>query len=255
MKLKLMFLCAAMTSLGFAAENPVLKDFASNMIFYHSFETKDADLAEGDAKSKKYGQVTPSHKDGGLIGKCLYDGRYSFQSAGNIDMSTPGTLIVWVCHRNFPTEQGNCKNNPAWWVFQMLCNKIHVQFGMPGHFPWGKGSLLAIAYSSLKDWKKSEVYLWGTGSTPTKWKNNEWHMLAMSWSPTGISFSADGSPWKSSPIVRPLTHSNVTFTIGGRQANKGLVFSIDELMIFSKALDNAAIKKIYDSVKAAANKK
>lgn len=255
MKLKLMFLCAAMTSICFAAENPVLKDFASNMIFYHSFETKDADLAEGEAKSSKNGKVAPVHKDGGLLGKCLYDGRYAIQSAGNIDMSTPGTLIVWVCHRNFPTEQGDYKKNPTWWVFHMLCNKVYVQFGMPGHFPWGKGSIMTIAYSQQKDWKKSEVYLWNVGSTPTKWKNNEWHMLAMSWSPTGISFSADGSPWKSSPLGKPLSHGKTTFTIGGRSSDKALVFSVDELMIFSKALDNAEIKKIYDSVKAAANKK
>ena len=80
-------------------------------------------------------------------------------------------------------------------------------------------------------------------------------MLAMSWTPTGISFSADGSPWKSSPLAKPLSHDKTTFNIGGRSSDKAPVFSIDELMIFSKALDNAEIKKIYDSVKAAADKK
>lgn len=254
MKLTLILACAAMTTACFAAGNPVLKEFGSKMTYYHSFELNDADLAEGKATASKYGSLKPVLKDGGFFGKCLFDGRVSIPTAGNIDMSSPGTMIIWVCPRTLPTEKGKIKNNPAWWIAHLRCEKVYIQFGMPGHFPWGRGSLLAIAYSGQKDWKKAEVYLWGVGATPTKWKNNEWHMLAFSWTPTGMSFSADGMPWRSTPLVKPFPKATATFNIGGRENPRGYQISVDELMIFPKALSNAELKKIYDTMKAAASK-
>ena len=91
---------------AFSAENPVFKLFPGDVTFYLSFdeENSNADMAGGKGESaRKIGTV--SYADGVFGGKSLRSGQLQFDAAKNLDLTLPGTVILWVAPENWPAEK------------------------------------------------------------------------------------------------------------------------------------------------------
>lgn len=252
--LSLVLTSAPATFLG--SENPVLKLFGNDIVFHCSFDTGDfqADMAGGKA-SAVMTRGEPVF-DKGLFGKAFRNGRPYFEAAGNIDMTLPGTVVLWVSPYQWPTENDGRKE-PGFNIFGVSDKDREYELfaGKMGGQPWQKSHLNAyIQYPRQK--KHLNCTVWNSGNT-NQWKSGEWHMLAVSWNSNSISYSMDGKKPAVTVLPTPIATPGKQFFVGYGDdklpADRQIL--TDEVTVFKRILTEEELARLYnETIKAAAKK-
>ncbi len=231
------------------ATNPILNDYGSNVTFYLSFneDKLTPEIAQGDPKLRSKKQNVKFSK--GLFGKALSSGRIQFNGEKNVDLSKPGTIVIWVSPQNWK------KVIKEPYIIPFVGHRntgYNLLLGRQG-CKWGKSRIYAYAYFAGK---KKNIFLpfYGQGGGHI-WENGKWYMLALSWDPTNIYLTVNDGKTVSKMITAPLglTFNFFTLQVAKGEAPKLLV---DEFVVLNKQLSNEELIKIYqETIKMTIKKK
>lgn len=237
---------AALT--GFAAENPIYDMYSDEITFSVSYtDTLEADMANGKGEVRRIMEEGATYQDG-MFGKAVNGGVFMYFSEDNVDLTVPGSAVVWGAPKwkpdVTPKEPGfslfgvHCHNEKQ--TFDLICGKMPNQ-------PWKKGHLNAyVQYPRLK--KVTSCIIWNQGMV-YQWPAGEWHMFVVTWGNGTITYSVDGQKSSVSELLEVLAAPAEWFTI---RANS---FVIDEVTFLNKRLSDEEIAKLYEAGKKAAEKK
>lgn len=219
------------------AANPVLNDYASNITFYLSFNGSNPkpEMAQGSPNLKQKKEKMEFSK--GLFGMALSSGRIQFSGKANIDLSKPGTIIMWVSPQNWV----KASKEPYIIPFNGRRDTgYNLILGRQGG-KWRRGRIYTYIY--FPDKKKTYIPFYGQGSA-NKWKNGQWHMLSLSWDTTTIYLCVDDRKETSKMLLAPLgeTFESFRLLVAPGQRPKLL---IDEFVILNKKLSNKELIELY----------
>lgn len=250
MKKLSLFCMAVFTASAVFAEanpNPALKLFDENVRFYLSFDNANcnADMAEGKGEPTKLskGAKAPEFTDG-LFGKALKKGNAVYSANLNLDLSAPGSLILWAAPTWEQTKPANGKE-PGFSIFSAFAKaeKYNYSFilGKTWNQPWGHGHINAyVQYIPAKQFKHVNNMVYDMGRT-SKWKANEWRMFVVTWSPGSFSNSVNGRKSKVAQLKNLMTGKTQNFNIG----ISGKII-VDEVVILNRALSDEEISNLYN---------
>lgn len=231
---------------GAGNANPILGKYAENITFYLNFDEGNYIPAMAKGQQTNRGEDGIATFEKGLFGKCLRTGRPNYYSDGNLDMSAPGTLIVWVS----PWQWKQIEVEDYFWPFIAFTDTSKIQLGrMRG--AWG--STRIYAYLTAPD-KKNNLNLGFGGGSGKDWKSGEWHMLVLTWTPESIGLSVDGSKLVEQSIAQPLGSKPGFFFIGAAATEKEVQLLQDEVTILNKKLSDDEIKSLYEETLKATGK-
>ena len=98
----------------------------------------------------------------------------------NLDMTVPGTVILWVSPVNWPAEKPESGKEPGFNAFAARGSGKDFAYdyiiGKMGGQPWGHGHMNTYVQYSPAKFKHVNCIVYGAGQTG-KWKNGEWRML------------------------------------------------------------------------------
>lgn len=242
---------------AFSAENPVFKLFPGDVTFYLSFdeENSNADMAGGKGEpARKIGTV--SYADGVFGGKSLRSGQLQFDAAKNLDLTLPGTVILWVAPENWPAEKTEPKEKePGFGAFYAHGGSYELIIGKMGGQPWGNGHMNTyVQYPKLK--KHVNCIVYGAG-VAKNWKNREWRMLACTYKGGNFTNSVNGRKPVTSVLPALMAEPTRFFRLGttAKDSDQYRVL-VDEVVILKRALSDEEIRKLYDeSIKVMPGKK
>ena len=221
-----------------APENPALVEFGSALTFYVGFDNRDlmADLSGGNGR--------PVSRDGpavlrpGLYGRALLAGKdpVVYRAAGNIDLSRPGALAIWVSayHWRHP-------KSPPWFSFLYVSDH---------------GRTLSLARMGTAGNREAVYAYAGAGNKLVSvvagrslgWKTGQWHLLVVDWRFQSIEFSLDGRTWHQAGLVNTgFAHAGGppgVLHVGGSAAPAQRCL-LDELLVFNRPLTMREIKTLY----------
>ncbi len=221
-----------------APANPALIEFDRSVRFYLGFDNPEliADLSTGDGTpSKRPGTVV---LEPGLYGRAMLAGKdpLDYRAAGNIDLSRPGALAIWVSAYHWQHPK-----NPPWFLF------LHVS---------DHGRTLSLARMGTAG-NRGAVYAYaGAGrrlvsvisGRSLHWKTSQWHLLVVNWRFQSIEFSLDGRTWHQASLVNTgFAHAEGgpgVLRVGGNAAPAQRCL-LDELLVFNRPLTMREIKTLY----------
>lgn len=228
--------------------NPVMEKYADNLIFYVNFD--EGSFLPVIAANEK--SVKSDFKDSvfvpGLLGKALHIGRVMYNAAGNLDLSKPGTLLFWIAPHQWKQEE----KEPYLLPFVAYAGNTKIILGRQGG-PWGKTRVYVnVETPDRKDWVSNGV----EGGSGKNWKNGEWHMIALTWTPESIGISVDGAPVQEKPLKQPLAKGPSEWMLLACQLKEGGNFQIllDEFAILNRRLNSDELKLLYEETLKKAGK-
>jgi hypothetical protein len=229
---------------GLGKINPVLLDYSSNITFYLNCDSEDMlpAMAAGDSKVRTKAGTFTFEK--GLFGKALRSGRATYTSKAknsklpNIDLSSPGTLIIWLS----PWNWKKVEKEGYFWPFIAFAGNKKIQIGRQGD-KWGKARI--YAYITNQGGENTYLPMYGHGSGHN-WKQGVWHMVALSWDPESLGLSVDGSAFSKKTLESPFKHEVSWFLVGAQKNEKGFQVLQDEFVILNKQLSDQEIKTLFD---------
>ncbi len=226
--------------------NPVLRKHAENITFYLNFDEDNQlpVMAKSQKNIKSQEGVATFEK--GLWGKCLRTGHTNYYAEGNLDLSAPGTLIMWVS----PWKWKQTEKEDYFWPFMAVTDASKIQLGRQGG-AWGKTRI--YAYVTVFN-GKTNIYHGIEGGSGKNWKNGEWHMLVLAWTPENIAISVDGGKLAEKGIPQPLGNKTEWFCIGAAVTEKQTQVLQDEVIILNTKLNDDEIKSLYEETLKAAGK-
>ncbi|OQA83597.1 MAG: hypothetical protein BWY31_02826 [Lentisphaerae bacterium ADurb.Bin242] len=240
-------------------ENPVYKLFPSDIRFHLSFNdgTCSAEMAGGKAEPTRL-LGTPVY-DKGLFGKCLAAGQAVFDAKDNLDLSMPGTVILWVAPANWPSEKPADGKEPGFGAFYAHGSGKGYGYdfivGKMGGQPWGAGHMNTYVQYQPSAIKHVNCVMYDRGRV-SGWKNGEWRMLASTWKPGTFTNSVNGSKSAVSTLKVLMSSPTQLFRIGTSGKEGTWRIRVDELVILNRALTDEELKKLYDeTLKAVAEPK
>ncbi len=228
--------------------NPVMEKYADDLAFYVNFD--DGNYAPVMAANEK--SVKSEFKDSvfvpGLFGKALYVGRVLYNAAGNLDFSKPGTLLFWMApHQWTPVEK-----EPYLLPFVAYTGSTKIILGRQGG-PWGKTRVYVnVETPDRKNWVSNGV----GGGSGKDWKNGEWHMIAVTWTPESIGISVDGKTLQEKPLKQTLAKGPSEWMMLACQLKKDGNFRIllDEFAVLTRRLNSEELKLLYEETLRKAKK-
>ncbi|MDQ3030695.1 MAG: hypothetical protein M3R09_11870, partial [Actinomycetota bacterium] len=162
------------------------------MTFHAGFDQlpADADLSAGDGKANV--PAAPHELREGLLGKALLCGRtpVSFAAQGNVDLSRPGALAVWISPQDWK-RQGE---TPYLFFLILHGSGRSLMLARMG----GTANQEALyAHAQVGEHAASAL----SGHT-RDWNAGGWHLLVLNWRAEAVEFSVDGgelqragAPW------------------------------------------------------------
>ncbi len=251
MKKTMFAFCAVCCSLWLdAAENPVYALHPDDIAFHASFNAGDcnADMASGKAKPRRItGQAT--FANGVFGGKSLLTGKVLYDGVKNIDMSSPGTLIMWIAPVDWPAVKPVDGKEPGFMAFMAYAPEYGFYVSKISGQPWKHGHFNAyVQYPKNHDHVNCMIL---HEAITEKWKNGEWRMLAATWNNGTVTFSVNGKKSSAAPLKKLITTPTSWFMLGDMDPTGKYKLCTDELVILKKALNDAEIRKLYEeSLKA-----
>jgi hypothetical protein len=212
--------------------------FDHSITFYVGFDNPEliADLSGGDGTPLKVpGTVvlTP-----GLYGQAMLAEKKPvvYRAAGNIDLSRPGALAMWVSayHWRHP-------KNPPWFPFLYVSDH---------------GRTLSLSRMGTAGNREAVYAYAGVGNKVVSvaagrslgWKTGQWHLLVVDWRFQSIEFSLDGRTWHQASLVNTgfarAEDAPGELRIGGSAAPTQRCL-LDELLVFNRPLTMREIKWLY----------
>jgi hypothetical protein len=85
------------------------------------------------------------------------------------------------------------------------------------------------------------------------WKNDQWHLLVVSWRPDSIDFSIDGNPVKNQHFASWATASGKPGTLRITQASPAQPWLTDEVIVLNRPLTQEEIEEMWSDEQKSAN--
>ena len=230
-------------------ENPALEMFDADIIFAVSFDdgTAIADLAEGTGEpTRMHKKDLPLTTEKGVFGKAFLANNIIYYEGGkNIDLVLPGSMLMWVCPKDWKCEKGEQTKEPGFQVFHTWAKGIELIVAKMGGQPWGNGHFMPyVQYAGGSDGADTCV-LYNTATT-AKWPNGEWRMIAVTWGNGCITGSVNGKKSIQKVLRKPMAANPDRFSVGGIN---GFNLLIDEVIILKRQLRDEEIAKVYEESK------
>lgn len=240
-----------------AGENPIYEMFPDNITFSLNFNngTYDADMASG--KNTPISTSKDSAiEDKGLFGKGLAAGNVRFDAEKNLNLTSPGTLILWVSPLNWPEAKPENQKEPGFsafigkganeqYTYNLIVSKMSGQ-------PWGHGHINTYVQYQPFSIPHVNCVVFNSAIT-SKWKNGTWKMIAVTWGAGNFSTSVDNAAPKTSLLKNLMTGAMKFLQVGVSDKNYRVM--VDEIVILNRTLSNEEIQKLYNATLAATDKK
>ena len=224
---------------GGEAANPILEKFADAVTFYVSYDEGDGApmMAAGkaDVRNKdREPQAVP-----GILGQGMMGGGYGYFSEKNVDLSAPGTVVLWIALRD--------KEKEAYaWPIRIATDRGMVIFGrQPGPRVYMHADAPKGADGKALE-GKAPFYHSINGIGGFKDWGDGWHMLAFTWDAENAGISVDGAAPSEKALPEPLDGASSWFTTGMPDN------AMDELAILNRKLTAEELKWLYDETLARA---
>lgn len=218
--------------------NPVMEKHADDISFCVNFDDENPEaVLAGGGKTIRSVAVKPAFVPG-LFGKAMQFGSVSYHGAGNLDFTKPGTIIYWMAPQNWK----QIEKEPYIVPFMAHNDESKILIGRQGDV-WGRSRIYAFVEAVDR---KNNVYNGLNGASGRDWKNGEWRMIAVTWTPETIGLSVNGTPLQEANLKQPISKSNngwFSFTACDREDHQIL---LDELVVLSRKLTNEELKSLYD---------
>ncbi len=240
------FLLAALTVPGGAPTSPVdavLERFNESVLFHAGFDAgmPDADLAAGQAKPQ--GVEGAVAFDTGLSGRALSAGCVRYAGAGNLDLSMPGTALMWLSiSRTDPTAKGEGYLFPL----RILGADKKIPHGllMVGKIDRANGCNLYL-HCEATGQKQGQIHQGGT----LGWKAGEWHLVAVTWRKGAIEFSLDAAPPAMAAAPELPASATAIYVAAVDDKASGLRCLVDEFLVLNRPLDKDEIAWVYRTLR------
>jgi len=224
---------------GVAGElNPTVTQFSDDITFHVDFDAGNGvpTLSGGTARpAKAVGNLSFCK---GLFGQALQSGNLSYDAAGALDLSSPGTVIAWIA----PCKGWDAKLDKSGFLF-FLGKTDQWQLLI------GRQAGIATIYTYFQRVSKA-ICLRGCRADSQTWPVGQWHMVAVSWSPDALSLSVDGQRFAHLNLAMSIGRRTTGFVVGNLYGDFPLL--VDELVILNRRITDAEAEKAYrDTLKAA----
>ena len=157
----------------------------------------------------------------------LTGGHFTYRNDGNFDLTTPGTMVIWVAG-----WQGVGDGAYLWPVRIATGRGVHIF----GRTPKANGGIY-LHISGDKQHKVGINYdTWGDG----------WHMLALTWDAENIGISVDGGAPHETSLSAPLDGDVAWIVVG----SFGGGAAVDELAFLNRKLTDEELKWLYEETLA-----
>lgn len=151
------------------------------------------------------------------------DDKISVLNSSGVSISSPVTLSVWV-------KVESCTNAPG-------DNRL---------FEKSNSYILAISRNSCRPASNLIEVGFSNIVTLGPITMNEWHMLTVTYDNPNYRFYIDGEIANETTADIPILETSANLTIGNRVAgDRGLMGSLDDLIIYDQALSPAEIRYLY----------
>jgi len=225
--LAMVFAMAACARGGDAPMSPVVEKFAADITFYVDYDDGDGApvIAMGAANvHRTEGEPRPAP---GILGLGTTGGVYFYGNEGNVDLTVPGTLIVWSAGWK------RVENDYVWPVIFTGSRGAHHPVG---RLPISSGSAIYVHFCGRDGAPPDQQYAWIDYDT---WGDG-WHMLALTWDAGSIGLSFDGGMPAEKSLSEPLD-TDVSWIVAG---GGGAV--VDEFAILNRKLTADELKWLYE---------
>ncbi len=223
--------------------NPAIDRFNPAITFYASFDGHStADLSAGSGKASGNAQKLQWEK--GLLGQALRGRTVNliYPAQGNIDLSVPGALALWVC-----PERWNDADKPPQVGFATLHNHgrtlvLARQGGKSNH-----QALMAIYGPNANDAKTRALVKNGSSQ---HWKPGQWHLLVVNWGEGYVELSVDGGVFRRGstrhPAAKPTDDpGQLAIGAGGFPTTP---YRLDELLLLDRPLSHEEAQWLYQTL-------
>jgi hypothetical protein len=229
-----------------AKDNPALERFNQAITFFVGFDHGlHADIAKGKPGPTRVEGEPEFHA--GLYGRAAllkHPGATAMiwysTLGGNVDVTRPGSLSLWIRPHNWVRSVNENYFFPA----KIMSNHAQLMFGRQGRLKAGRQDMIYL-WARLGETKELLV----GGGDSLKWKNDEWHLWVMNWRSNAVEFSIDGGPLNRSntpvPFDAEWDGSGHSHLLVGAQ-DETAPYLLDELMVLNRPLDAEEIKWIYE---------
>jgi hypothetical protein len=221
--------------------NPVIEKFGDRLIFHVNFDDEVCLPAVAASEKSIHSEFKDSRFVPGLLGKALYIGRVVYKAKDNLDLSRPGTLMFWIA----PHQWTKLEIEPYLFPFIAWTGDTKIILGRQ-KAPWGKTRIYVnVETAERKDWVSAGVDNVGSGRD---WKNGEWHMIAVTWTPESIGISVDGRPVQEKTLKKPLAKGTSEWMMLACQLDDtgSTQILLDEFSVLDRKLTNDELKKLYE---------
>ncbi|MDD3954162.1 MAG: hypothetical protein PHY82_09640 [Lentisphaeria bacterium] len=221
--------------------NPVIEKFGGPLLFHVHFDDEACLPAVAASEQSVQSEFKDARFVPGLLGKALYIGRVVYKARDNLDLSRPGTLLLWIA----PHQWKKVEIEPYLFPFIAGTGDTKIILGRQ-KAPWGKTRLFVnVETAERKDWVNTGIDNTGSGRD---WINGEWHMIAVTWTPESVGISVDGSPVQEKTLKKPLAKGTsewmtLTCQLDDRGSSQIL---LDEFSILNRKLANDELKALYE---------
>lgn len=227
------------------ADNPGIGRFGPAITFYLGFEHGLlAEMAKGRAQPTRI-IGTPRFQPG-LYGRAMTIAApdktahvwYS-TLGGNVDLTRPGSLSLWVSPRGWVRSENEDYFFPA----KIMSNYCILQFGRQGRLESGRVDMIYL-------WARlglTKARLVGGGNS-LAWKNDEWHLWVMNWRSRSVEFSIDGRPFNRADTPVPFNTewdgTGHTHLFVGAQ-DPTAAYLVDEVLVLHRPLTQSEVRWLY----------
>lgn len=218
--------------------------------FYAGFDqaTVHPDLAAGDAEPRLlYGSL---QFEAGILGHSLRVGaggaEVGFATPRNLELAKPGALSMWVMPRTW--KDTGSAYLPLIRIFGagQAVFVIERDVRSAGE---GERDRIITGPSGLSGGRQVLMFR----PLPGRWRNGEWHLLALDWDAMGFALSIDGAPFVREaapggtlPHTFQANASPQGFVIGNRGQEATLM---DELVVYQRPLTDEEAVQLFSRPK------
>lgn len=237
------------------AVNPGIERVNAAVVFYVSFEHgADADMALGDAKCIA-GEKLPRFAEG-RFGRALLlgsgAGNLKYQGKANLDFQHPGAFSFWIAPKRWIRREESS--------FRPLLRFITIPGRKRGSFIVQRQGFKPprddLLWAGFAAFPEKVDHVWCADYGTLKWKDGEWHFIAVNWDRRGLELSVDGTPFRRKDLPVPMDQEYLfaqeeesIFSLGYARASgggeDGEETLLDEFVIYRRPLSNEEVNDIY----------
>ena len=228
-----LFLLASVARGGDAPMSPLIERFVGSLTFYVDYDEDGGAPVIAKGATDIRGPEGEPRLVPGILGLGIADGGYTYNNEGNVDLTVPGTLIVWV------SGWESAGDGAYIWPVIFITGRgtQHPLARMP------KANSAIYAHFNRADGAAPDQNIvwidydaWG----------DDWHMLALTWDAESIGISVDGGAPYEKAVSEPLD-ANLPWFMAGAGAAGAVT---DEVAVLNRKLTAEELKWLYEETLA-----